>query len=87
MWTVLQSLLDYYLVVGTLLSGTFRCKFKRPPENIFSHIQQPMIPNFVNVKSNMTMTEIYDTLVECIGVDALMNLKNELLIHPFDFSK
>ncbi|KAH0679009.1 hypothetical protein KY284_020094 [Solanum tuberosum] len=33
------------------------------------------------------MPEIYDTLAEYIGVDALMNLNNELLIHPFDFSE
>ncbi|KAK4721294.1 hypothetical protein R3W88_011527 [Solanum pinnatisectum] len=55
--------------------------------NTFSHIQQPMIPDFVNVKSNITMPEIYDTLAEYMDVDALMNLNNELLIHPFDFSK
>ncbi|KAK4721296.1 hypothetical protein R3W88_011529 [Solanum pinnatisectum] len=55
--------------------------------NAFTHIQQPIIPDFANVKSNITMREIYDTLVEYMGVDALMNLNNELLIHPFDFSK
>ncbi|KAG5610569.1 hypothetical protein H5410_021850, partial [Solanum commersonii] len=55
--------------------------------NTFSYIQQPMIPDFANVKSNITMLEIYDTLAEYMGVDALMNLNNELLIHPFDFSK
>ncbi|XP_049360286.1 uncharacterized protein LOC125824985 [Solanum verrucosum] len=55
--------------------------------NTFSQIQQPMIPDFANVKSNITMPEIYDTLAEYMGVDVLMNLNNELLIHPFDFSK
>ncbi|KAG5567919.1 hypothetical protein H5410_065064, partial [Solanum commersonii] len=55
--------------------------------NTFSHIEQPMISDFANVKSNITMPEIYDTLAEYIGVGALMNLNNELLIHPFDFSE
>uniref|UniRef100_M1DKR3 NAC transcription factor n=1 Tax=Solanum tuberosum TaxID=4113 RepID=M1DKR3_SOLTU len=55
--------------------------------NTFSQIQQPMIPDFANVKSNITIPEIYDTLAEYMGVDVLMNPNNELLIHPFDFSK
>ncbi|KAH0658831.1 hypothetical protein KY285_027376 [Solanum tuberosum] len=55
--------------------------------NTFSQIQQPMIPDFANVKSNITMLERYDTLAEYMGVDVLMNPNNELLIHPFDISK
>ncbi|KAH0662486.1 hypothetical protein KY284_027417 [Solanum tuberosum] len=55
--------------------------------NTFSQIQQPMIPDFANVKSNITMLEIYDTFAEYMGVNVLMNPNNELLIHPFDFSK
>ncbi|XP_049360336.1 uncharacterized protein LOC125825028 [Solanum verrucosum] len=55
--------------------------------NTFSQIQQPMIPDFANVKSTITMLERYDTLAEYMGVDVLMNPNNELLIHPFDISK
>ncbi|KAK6787138.1 hypothetical protein RDI58_015663 [Solanum bulbocastanum] len=55
--------------------------------NAFSQIQQPMFLDFANVKSNITMLEIYHTLAEYMGVDILMNPNNEMLIHPFDFSK
>ncbi|KAH0749341.1 hypothetical protein KY290_028573 [Solanum tuberosum] len=54
--------------------------------NTFSPIQEPMIPDFANVKSNITMPEIYGTLAEYMDADVLMNLDNKL-INAFDFSK
>ncbi|KAK4719071.1 hypothetical protein R3W88_017409 [Solanum pinnatisectum] len=54
--------------------------------NTFPPIQEPMIPDFANVKSNITMPEIYGTLAEYMDADVLMNLDNKL-INAFDFSK
>ncbi|KAH0660658.1 hypothetical protein KY285_027558 [Solanum tuberosum] len=54
--------------------------------NNFSPIQEPMIPDFANVKSNITMPEIYGTLAEYMDADVLMNPDNKL-INAFDFSK
>ncbi|KAH0749318.1 hypothetical protein KY290_028550 [Solanum tuberosum] len=54
--------------------------------NNFSPIQEPMIPDFANVKSNITMPEIYGTLAESMDADVLMNPDNKL-INAFDFSK
>ncbi|WMV34916.1 hypothetical protein MTR67_028301 [Solanum verrucosum] len=54
--------------------------------NTFSPIQEHMIPDFANVKSNITMPEIYGTLAEYMDADVLMNLDNKL-IDAFDFSK
>ncbi|WMV34879.1 hypothetical protein MTR67_028264 [Solanum verrucosum] len=54
--------------------------------NNFSPIQEPMIPDFANVKSNITMPETYGTLAEYMDADVLMNPDNKL-INAFDFSK
>ncbi|XP_027773376.1 NAC domain containing protein 52-like [Solanum pennellii] len=50
--------------------------------NTFSPIQEPMIPDFANVKSNITMPDKYGTLAEYMDAGVLMNPEN-----AFDFSK
>ncbi|KAK6787311.1 hypothetical protein RDI58_015836 [Solanum bulbocastanum] len=54
--------------------------------NTFSPIQEPMIPDFAYVKSNIIMPEIYGTLAEYMDADVWMNPDNKL-INAFDFSK
>ncbi|MCD9558868.1 hypothetical protein HAX54_016497 [Datura stramonium] len=54
--------------------------------NSFSQIQESVIPDFGNLKSEINMPEIFDTLAEYMGVTVLMDLDYEL-ITPFNFSE
>ncbi|KAG5601743.1 hypothetical protein H5410_033113 [Solanum commersonii] len=50
--------------------------------NTFSPIQEPMIPDFAYVKSNITMPEIYGTLAEMFNMGYTMLEKSQTQHQP-----